>query len=74
MVFKFLEILKTEGTAVRFKAVCAGHVDQLEMSVSEAQGGVVGAKDLRCAPKAEPPGVLRVEVAIRDGSAEGGAG
>jgi len=27
-----------------------------------------------CAPRAEPPGVLRVEVAIRDGSAEGGAG
>jgi len=28
---------------------------------------------LKCAPRAEPPGVLRVEVVIRDGSAEGGA-
>jgi len=28
---------------------------------------------LRCAPRAEPPGVLRVEAAIRYGSAEGGA-
>jgi len=29
---------------------------------------------MKCAPRTEPPGVLRVEVAIRDGSAEGGAG
>jgi hypothetical protein len=28
----------------------------------------------RCAPRAEPPGVLRVEADIRHGSAEGGAG
>jgi len=39
-----------------------------------AEGGDNRGVLVRCAPRTEPPGVLRVEVAIRDGSAEGGAG
>lgn len=35
--------------------------------------GLLDVVVVKCAPKTEPPGVLRVEVAIRDGSAERGA-